>query len=84
MLSSRRTPFGYTYRWSLLVVHPDSSSSAMAVCVDTRTICGVRWAQMGYRPDSHPNSSQSCTAGTARVSVWYMWWWVLTSPGRTI
>ena len=32
---------------------------------------------------SQPNSSASCAAGTARVSVWNMWWWVLTRPGST-
>ena len=32
---------------------------------------------------SQPKSSASCAAGTARVRLWYMWWWVLTRPGIT-
>ena len=83
MLSSSRTPLGYRYRWSLLVVQPLSSSSAMATRLLTCTISGVRPAQIGYRARSQPNSSAFCACGMARVRLWYMWWWVLTRPGST-
>ncbi len=47
MVSSSRMPFGNRYRWSLVVVQPDSSSSAIAVCVETFAISGVSRAQTG-------------------------------------
>lgn len=83
MESSSRAPFGYRYRWSLVVVQPDSISSAMAVWVETWIISGVRCDHSMYRLVSHENSSASCAAGTARVRLWYMWWCVLTRPGIT-
>jgi hypothetical protein len=69
------------YRWSLEVVQPDRISSAMAVWVDTAIISGVSRAQIGYRLVSQLNSSPSWAAGTTRVRLWYMWWWVLTRRG---
>ena len=35
------------YKWSLVVVQPLNNNSAIATCVDTRTISGVKPAQMG-------------------------------------
>ncbi|MNW10691.1 hypothetical protein D3C71_2079540 [compost metagenome] len=55
----------------------------MAVWVDTAIISGVRRAQIGYRLVNQLNSSPSWAAGTTRVRLWYMWWWVLTRPGMT-
>src|SRR5256885_13105774 len=49
MESSSRAPFGYRYRWSLVVVQPDSISSAMAVWVETWIISGVRCDHSMYR-----------------------------------
>ena len=38
-------------------------------------------AHTGYSSRSHSKSVASCAR--ARVSVWYRWWWVFTSPGVT-
>ena len=40
-----------------MVVQPESINSAIAVCVDTWIISGVRCDQIMYRFVSHPNSS---------------------------
>ena len=64
----------------MLVVQPVSASQARLAAAE-RTSSGVSRAQTGYSALSQPNSPSS--VAQPRVSHWYRWVCVLTSPGVT-